>query len=180
MKSYIVNCLVVNFQMIVNTINSPNFPNGDELSGFYEEQGFQIGDEVTLKEWVPSTGIYTGREGTFTVKECVRGPMFAPPGWLQMSFNVNALRLGDLSGDDKLIVDIINHPTHYTKSKIQSIDVIKAATSNLIGIEAHCTACAIKYLYRWKDKNGIEDLKKAVWYINRLIVEGDNPDETKK
>ena len=49
------------------------------------------------------------------------------------------------------------------------IDALEAATSGLQGIEAFCTANAIKYLWRWKLKNGEEDLQKAVWYINRLI-----------
>ena len=40
---------------------------------------------------------------------------------------------------------------------------------NLQGIEAVCTANAIKYLWRWKQKNGEEDLKKAQWYIDKLI-----------
>ena len=48
-------------------------------------------------------------------------------------------------------------------------DALEAATSGLQGIEAFCTANAIKYLWRWKLKNGEEDLQKAVWYINRLI-----------
>lgn len=37
------------------------------------------------------------------------------------------------------------------------------------GLDAVCTANAIKYLWRWKGKNGVEDLKKARWYIDRLI-----------
>lgn len=65
--------------------------------------------------------------------------------------------------------DPVNHPSHYTKSKIESIDVIAAATVNLTGIEAHCTGCAMKYPYRWKDKNGVQDLEKAIWYIQFLI-----------
>ena len=32
-----------------------------------------------------------------------------------------------------------------------------------------CTGNAIKYLWRWKQKNGVEDLRKAKWYISRLI-----------
>ena len=48
-------------------------------------------------------------------------------------------------------------------------NALEAATSGLQGIEAFCTANAIKYLWRWKLKNGEEDLQKAVWYINRLI-----------
>lgn len=65
--------------------------------------------------------------------------------------------------------DTINHPAHYTAGAIECIDAIAAATEGLNGIEAVCTANAIKYLWRWKRKNGAEDLKKAIWYINRLL-----------
>ncbi len=67
--------------------------------------------------------------------------------------------------------DKVNHPTHYTQGGVECIDALKAATINLIGIEAVCTANAIKYLWRWKSKNGAEDLKKAKWYIDRLLQE---------
>lgn len=65
--------------------------------------------------------------------------------------------------------DPVNHPGHYTAGKVECIDALEAATSGLIGIEAVCTANAIKYLWRWKLKNGAQDLKKAKWYIDRLI-----------
>lgn len=67
--------------------------------------------------------------------------------------------------------DKVNHPSHYTQGGVECIDALAAATVNLQGIEAVCTANAIKYLWRWKQKNGIEDLKKAKWYIDKLISE---------
>lgn len=66
--------------------------------------------------------------------------------------------------------DNVNHPDHYiSESGLETIDVIKAFTGNCVGIEAVCTANVIKYICRWKKKNGIEDLKKAEWYLNYLI-----------
>lgn len=65
--------------------------------------------------------------------------------------------------------DNVNHPLHYTSGKIECIDALEAATNGLEGIEAFCTANAIKYLWRWKYKNGVEDLRKSIWYINHLI-----------
>jgi hypothetical protein len=65
--------------------------------------------------------------------------------------------------------DLVNHPPHYNKGKIECIDAIESAVSDLHGIEAVCTANAIKYLYRWKAKDGVESLKKARWYLDRLI-----------
>ena len=67
--------------------------------------------------------------------------------------------------------DAVNHPPHYTQGGIECIEAIKAATVGLEGIEAVCTGNAIKYIWRWKQKNGTEDLKKAIWYINKLIEE---------
>lgn len=67
--------------------------------------------------------------------------------------------------------DMVNHPSHYTQGGIECIDALKAATVSKIGIEAVCTANAIKYLWRYEEKNGIEDVKKARWYIDRLIRE---------
>lgn len=64
--------------------------------------------------------------------------------------------------------DKIN-PDHYRQGAIECIDALEAATINLTGINAVCTANAIKYLWRWKEKNGLEDLKKCVWYVNKLI-----------
>ena len=70
--------------------------------------------------------------------------------------------------------DMVNHPSHYTQGGIECIDAIKAATVSKTGIEAVCTANAIKYLWRYEEKNGIEDVKKARWYIDRLIKELEN------
>jgi hypothetical protein len=67
--------------------------------------------------------------------------------------------------------DLVNHPSHYCQGGIECIDALKAATVNLTGIEAVCTANAIKYMWRWKDKNGEQDIDKAIWYLNRLKEE---------
>ena len=67
--------------------------------------------------------------------------------------------------------DMVNHPSHYTQGGIECIDALKAATVSKTGIEAVCTANVIKYLWRYEEKNGIEDVKKARWYIDRLIKE---------
>lgn len=76
--------------------------------------------------------------------------------------------------------DTVNHPSHYTQGGIECIEAIKAATVGLEGIEAVCTGNAIKYSWRWKQKNGTEDLKKAIWYINKLIEEKEDKNVSKK
>ncbi|HGV0794604.1 TPA: DUF3310 domain-containing protein [Escherichia coli] len=67
--------------------------------------------------------------------------------------------------------DMVNHPSHYTQGGIECIDAITAATVGKTGIEAVCVANVIKYLWRYEEKNGLEDVKKARWYLERLINE---------
>ena len=67
-------------------------------------------------------------------------------------------------------LDMVNHPPHYlAKSGMEVINVIESYTDGLVGIEATDTGNVIKYICRWKDKNGLEDLKKAKWYLEHLI-----------
>ena len=77
--------------------------------------------------------------------------------------------------------DMINHPDHYQSANgLEVIDVIKEFTSGLEGIEATDTGNILKYICRWKKKNGVEDLKKAKWYLEHLIdyVESTETTET--
>jgi hypothetical protein len=67
------------------------------------------------------------------------------------------------------MVDMVNHPPHYTRGGVECIDALASATAGLEGLDAVCTANAIKYLWRWKQKGGVEDLRKAQWYISKLI-----------
>ena len=65
---------------------------------------------------------------------------------------------------------MVSHPAHYmSETGLEVIDVLEAFTSDLKGIEAVDTANALKYLCRWSKKNGIQDLEKAMWYIQHLI-----------
>lgn len=76
---------------------------------------------------------------------------------------------------------MVSHPSHYqSKSGLEVIDVIAAFTEGLEGIEAVDTGNAIKYICRWKDKNGIQDLEKAMWYIQHLIEHLIKEDEEKR
>jgi len=63
----------------------------------------------------------------------------------------------------------VSHPKHYqSKSGLEVIDVIEAFTENLHGIEATDTGNIIKYACRWKQKNGIQDIEKIIWYATHL------------
>lgn len=66
--------------------------------------------------------------------------------------------------------DMINHPDHYiSETGLETIDAIEAFTFDLNGIEAVDTGNILKYICRWKKKNGLQDLKKAKWYLEHLI-----------
>ena len=66
--------------------------------------------------------------------------------------------------------DPVNHPDpHYAAGDIQCIDAIEVAVADLTGPQAVSTSNAIKYLWRWHKKGGVTDLRKARWYIDRLI-----------
>lgn len=107
-----------------------------------------------------------------------------------LKFKIGDIELGDAalsmvephkSGDINQNIDIIspakedkmndavNHPSHYCRDGIECIDVIKATTKGLNAFDAFCQGNAMKYLFRWQFKNGVEDLKKARWYIDKLI-----------
>ena len=65
---------------------------------------------------------------------------------------------------------MVSHPSHYiSETGLETIDVIEAFTFDLKGIEAVDTAQVIKYICRWKNKNGLQDLEKALWYLTHLI-----------
>ena len=67
--------------------------------------------------------------------------------------------------------DNVNHPSHYNQGGVECIDAIKGATINKPPFEAVCVSNVIKYLWRYEEKGGIEDVEKACWYLNRLLKE---------
>lgn len=71
-------------------------------------------------------------------------------------------------------VDAVNHPSHYKVGGIETIEYMKAK-STPEEFKGHLRLTAIKYLSRtgYKD-DALQDLKKAQWYLNRLIKECDD------
>lgn len=66
------------------------------------------------------------------------------------------------------VVDVVNHPPHYTDGGIECIEAIEAqlTTEEYRGyLKGNC----VKYLWRERHKGGVESLKKAKWYLERLI-----------
>lgn len=83
-------------------------------------------------------------------------------------------KVGEMMRKEK--EDMVNNPPHYNKSGIETIDAIKAMTDT--GYEYYLQGNIMKYLWRYRYKNGVEDLKKAQWYLNELIEELDKDDES--
>ena len=69
--------------------------------------------------------------------------------------------------DDEKIEEVVNSPYHYRQSSLECIDAILSATHEMR--EGYLQGNIIKYLWRYRYKNGMEDLKKAQWYLNKLI-----------
>ena len=91
-------------------------------------------------------------------------------------YNLENLNTGNIVGgvlenlltDCELAEDVINHPNHYETGKFECIEVMQEA----LGVDAvknFCLCNAFKYIYRHNRKNGLEDIKKAQWYINKYI-----------
>lgn len=75
--------------------------------------------------------------------------------------------------------DVINHPKHYETGKFECIDVMTEA----IGLEdtkGFCLCNAFKYKYRCckKNKTPVEDVKKAIWYLNKFLELEGEPNDT--
>ena len=73
-------------------------------------------------------------------------------------------------------LDMVNDPPHYKQGTVECIDALESAVTGLSATEACLTWNVIRYMWRWKHKNGLEDLNKVRWYLTRLIgkVEAQN------
>ena len=69
--------------------------------------------------------------------------------------------------EEEEMKDMVNHPDHYTNSSIETIDMIESMTAE--GFQYYLEGNILKYLTRYRHKNGIQDLQKAQWYLNKLI-----------
>ena len=66
-------------------------------------------------------------------------------------------------------VDMVNSPPHYNQAGVECIEAIRAATDE--GYQYYLQGNIIKYLWRYRYKNGVQDLEKAKWYLDKLIEE---------
>ena len=68
---------------------------------------------------------------------------------------------------DAIRTDMVDKPPHYNQGGIEAIAYIKQQLGE--GFVEYCEGNVLKYLHRWRYKNGVEDLKKAEWYLSRMI-----------
>lgn len=71
--------------------------------------------------------------------------------------------------------DVINHPSHYTQGGIECIDAMESAFG-AAQLAVYCKIAAFKYIWRCEHKNGTEDVKKAIWYMNKFLELKDDGD----
>ena len=80
----------------------------------------------------------------------------------------------DMSIEDARAIlskDSVNHPEHYqSETGLECIDAIRAQMT-VDQFAAYCQGNIVKYLWRWRQKAAVESLKKARWYLDRMIGE---------
>ena len=81
--------------------------------------------------------------------------------------NQVAKEQAQMQSDHRQTMDMVNHPPHYNKNGIETIDAIESVTEE--GFEYYLQGNILKYLWRYRYKNGAEDLRKARWYLDKLI-----------
>lgn len=75
-----------------------------------------------------------------------------------------------------LMANNVNHPSHYNNGKYECIEVMKEVFGEN-AVKDFCRLNAFKYLWRANNKNGDEDIQKAIWYLNELTKENNMPPE---
>ena len=94
-------------------------------------------------------------------------------GW--RSLKIRAERVRKMIEVKKYINEPINHPDRYAGGRYECIDVMV----DVFGVQAvkdFCKLNAFKYLWREEKKGGIEDAKKAIWYLEKFIELGEKND----
>ena len=116
---------------------------------------------------------YTGTDLDFPVEAVFKG--VTSEGELQFKTEDGwAVHLKNTETETETDFDVVDKPEHYNTNLpegIEVIDIIAAQTAPLSGMQAVAQANVIKYTLRWQKKNGVQDLEKARFYLDRLIGE---------
>lgn len=141
--------------------NNPEIPDSSS-------DPMQVGDAV---RFVSPGHKWNGTEGTI-ISTDGDANIFIDPSVYPYRFRSDCgayerwCAIAELERIDK--ADAIN-PSHYKQGGIECIEAIKAATGD--GFIGYVWGNVLKYLWRWPKKGGVDDLKKARWYLDRLIQE---------
>lgn len=65
--------------------------------------------------------------------------------------------------------DVVNRPEHYRQGGLECIEAIEASMSRE-EFQGYLKGNIEKYVWRYRYKNGVQDLHKAKWYLDRLIL----------
>lgn len=148
---------------LANLVMVPAYANGREV---------RVGDEVIYDGWpddvceVIGISLQANPEHQWSVN------LQHPKGAVAMlptdRCTLNGVRLGDMEPATIEPVDLVNHPPHYTQGRSEAIDVIEDSLG-YDGFVGYCVGNALKYLIRHRAKGGSVDLRKAHWYLSRLV-----------
>lgn len=110
-----------------------------------------------------------------TCKHCWKGfnadPCYACAGTYSYWESDERLATGDAlprNDNEEAEVDMVNRPPHYTHGQYECIDVM-VDTFGKEAVQNFCLLNAFKYVWRSEHKNGIEDVKKAWWYLDKYL-----------
>lgn len=134
---------------------------------------YNVGDAVTYRGKHCLVESVTGGEGSpiVRVRQLDKGYYFyvhtthpkLKPGFLLEEDSTGRVTNAENSQDK------VDSPSHYTTDGVECIEAIKAALGD--SFPDFCSGNVIKYLWRWKNKNGLEDLKKALKYLQWMVEE---------
>ena len=142
-----------------------------------EEFGYLIGDLF----WVMDAGIFQDSvvrlaedDGTDQPRfEIVNGKHIGAKIYLPLQ-SVALVKEDEkpeiLKGNFDSDFDPVDRPSHYASGDIECIDAMRAQMTKE-EFEGHMKGNVIKYMWRWREKGGVESLKTAKWYLNKLIEE---------
>jgi hypothetical protein len=129
---------------------------------------FKVGDRVRVAE-DPDFGPNAGIAGQVVKCETeIALVKLESPGSARTWFSVKHLEPAP-AASECLTTDNVNHPPHYNQGGIECLEAIKAALGD--GFADYLRGNVMKYLWRCEHKGGVEDLKKAAWYLDRAIKE---------
>ena len=139
----------------------------EKIKHYREARGIGIG-ELALVTNVPYSNIKSFEEGTLM-------PSLQVLKRISEALNIDYKELNMEEDKKEMIKDtenkkeMVNHPSHYNMGKYECIEVVKELVRDMKGIEPVLFFNAFKYLWRYKQKNGLQDLEKCEFYLKELI-----------